>query len=128
MTRPVKARALTIAELERVNHATANNARNLAHEIAKLATLATDARAEKRRAEQRCSACEYLHRYRLAGQAFTDWKCQICGDEHSHHNTAVPRLCLRCAKNYRLCAECGGDLETEHRGRRTGRRAKRNVE
>lgn len=42
--RKKRPRALTVAELERINHATANGARNMAHEVAKLAILATDAR------------------------------------------------------------------------------------
>jgi hypothetical protein len=121
----VKPRALTIAELERVNHITANNSRNLAHEIAKLATLATDANAAHRREAQRCAACEYLKRYRIAGQGFTRWNCQLCATEQpSHPNTAVPRLCSGCAKAYGLCVDCGGDIETEHRGRRTGKKAR----
>ena len=126
VTKAKKPRALTIAELERVNHATANNARSLAGKIAQLAILASDAHATERRNAQRCAACEYLNRYRLAGQAFTEWKCQLCKQpQPMHSNTAVPFLCLGCAKSYGLCIECGGDLECEHRGRRTGRKARK---
>lgn len=128
MTERKKApRALAIAELERINYATGTNARNLADQVAKLVLIATDAHAVQRRTEQRCCACEYLGRYRLAGQAFTRWSCQLCAKEQPmHHNTSVPRLCAGCAKTYGLCATCGGDLEMEPRGRRTGRKAKRN--
>lgn len=123
-----KPRSLTVAELERINHATANGARNMAHEMAKLAVLATDTRAAERRARQCCAACEYLSRYRIAGQAFTDWKCQVCAvPQPAHSNTAVPRLCLGCARAYGLCASCGGDVELQHRGRLAGRRAKRAI-
>lgn len=121
-------RALTIAEFERINYATGINARDLADQMAKLAIIATDAHAVHRRLAQRCGACEYLGRYRLAGQAFTRWSCQLCNAEQpAHPNTSVPRLCAGCAKTYGLCATCGGDLEMEPRGRRTGRKAKRNV-
>lgn len=123
--RKPKPRALTIAELERVNYATGINAGHLADRMAQLAIIATDAHAVQRRAEQRCAPCEYLGRYRLAGQAFTAWKCQLCGeDQPSHPNTSVPRLCDGCAKTYGLCATCGGDIESRQRGRRTGRKAK----
>jgi len=94
--------------------------------MAKLAILATDAKAEQRRAEQRCAACEYLKRYRLCGQAFTRWSCQLCGEEQpAHHNTGVPRVCLKCAATYGLCVDCGGDIETAHRGRMNGRKPKK---
>ena len=121
MTHPKNRHVLTIAELEQVNHVTANNARNLRHQLEKLAEVAVDARAEQRRSEQRCAYCEYLRRG-LAGQAFTKWSCRLCQEPQPlHHNTAVPCLCRGCAVAYALCSECGGDLETEHRGRRTGR-------
>lgn len=119
-------RALTVAELERVNYATGIGSRNMADQMAKLAIIATDAHSAQRRAECRCPACEYLGRYRLAGQAFTAWKCQLClVEQPSHPNTAVPRLCLSCAGAYGLCVSCGGDVEGIHRGRMTGRKAKK---
>lgn len=118
------ARALTIAELETINYSTGNNARSLENKLAQLSILATDAHYVARRAECRCRACEYLGRGRISGQAFTAWKCRICGDDQPMHpNTGVPRLCADCAKTYSLCATCGGDIETRHRGRRTGRKA-----
>jgi len=56
-----------------------------------------------------CKQCFYLRASRIAGQAFTNWKCRICGTERSHHNTAVPRYCDDCAKAHKLCVECGGE-------------------
>jgi hypothetical protein len=124
--RKKKPRALTIAELERINHATANGVRSVAREMAKLAILATDARAAERRVRQNCGACEYLSRYTIAGHGFTDWKCQVCATpQPAHPNTAVPRVCPGCAVVYGLCASCGGDMELQHRGRMSGRLARR---
>lgn len=126
MPRPPRARALTLAELELVNTLTAHNASAIDSELSKLAILASDADVLPRRAARRCRACEYLKRYRLAGQMFTAWSCRLCAEpQPSHHNTAVPRLCMGCAAAYGLCAECGGDIETRHRGRKTGRKPKR---
>jgi len=122
----MKARALTIAELERINYATGIGARNLLDQLSKLAIIASDAHVEKRREAQNCAPCFYLSRYRLAGQAFTHWNCQLCeAPQPMHHNTAVPRICAGCATTYGLCVCCGGDIETENRGRRTGRKARK---
>jgi hypothetical protein len=63
-----------------------------------------------------CRACHY--RRRVAGQAFTAWSCGICGIEKLHHNTAVPRVCLDCAKKHSLCTRCGADLELRPKRRK----------
>lgn len=124
--RKPKPRALTIAELERVNYSTGLNARNLADRVATLVIIATDAEADRRRKENQCAACAYLGRNRISGQAFTSWNCQLCKEpQPSHPNTGVPRLCGGCAEAYGLCVSCGGDLEMRTRGRLTGRRAQK---
>jgi len=126
MTKKPRPRALTIAELERINSSTALGTDHVLRELSKLAVIATDARAEQRREALRCAACEYFRQYRLAGQAFTQWTCQLCCvPQPAHHNTGVPRLCAGCAKTYGLCAECGGDIELAHRGRMMGRKPKK---
>ncbi len=43
-----------------------------------------------------------------AGDAFTPWKCKLCGNEGMHENTAVPKLCDRCAFITGRCTRCGG--------------------
>ncbi len=122
----MKSRALTIAELDWINYATGAAAIAIRNELSKLAVLASDAHVAQRYEAQRCAACEYLRRYRISGQAFTNWNCQLCKEaQPAHHNTGVPRLCSPCASTYGLCVECGGDLETRHRGRMTGRKPKR---
>jgi hypothetical protein len=121
----MKRPALTIAQLERINAVSAHNQERVTDRLRALATIATDAYAEARRAMQRCQACEYLNRYTLAGQAFTDWSCQLCKTpQPMHPNTSVPRLCSACAGAYGLCVTCGGDIEMQHRRRIIGRKAK----
>ncbi len=118
--------ALTIAQLESINAASANGQQRISDELRKLAILATDANAEQRREKRECQHCTYAGRYRLAGQAFTEWSCQVCSEpQEMHPNTAVPRICAGCSAAYGLCVTCGGDLDMKHRGRITGRKAKR---
>ncbi len=42
-----------------------------------------------------------------AGDAITPWKCNLCGNEGMHANTAVSKLCDRCALITGRCARCG---------------------
>ncbi len=35
---------------------------------------------------------------RLAGQAFTAWRCQICRKKSTHPNTVTPKICEKCSK------------------------------
>lgn len=69
---------------------------------------------EQRLKRQECTYCYY--RSCIAGQGFTNYTCGICVKENSHSNTAVPAICLPCAKEHNLCQQCGGDINyDEHR-------------
>jgi hypothetical protein len=116
--------ALTVAELERVNHASATGQDRVNLALSKAAVLAGDGQKERRLAERECAWCFYL-RSKLAGQAFTRWQCMLCEDEHQHSNTAVPRLCSTCSDTFGLCVSCGGDLDMRFRTKRFGRKAKK---
>ncbi len=64
-----------------------------------------------REKEQKCRVC-YYENY-LAGQAFTKYKCIFCKEEYNHHNTHVPRLCMKCAKKYNICVQCGAEINVK---------------
>lgn len=57
-----------------------------------------------------CKFCCYMGGG-FAGQAFTNYQCQICGIEDRHHCTAVPLLCKDCARREGLCVDCGNALD-----------------
>jgi hypothetical protein len=71
--------------------------------------LTEDPRLEHRLARQECGPCFYTQR--IAGQAFTGYTCELCQNEHKHHNTAVPKICQGCASHNGLCARCCADME-----------------
>ena len=43
----------------------------------------------------------------IAGQAFTRYECAICAEIGTHHNTAVPKVCRKCANKLNVCETCG---------------------
>lgn len=43
----------------------------------------------------------------FVGQAFTSWKCEICGYEGRESNTDVPEICSKCAIITERCQKCG---------------------
>lgn len=55
-----------------------------------------------------CKLCRYLRGGRMSGQAFTDWKCRVCGKDATHPNTGTPAYCDSCCKTHGLCPTCGG--------------------
>ena len=57
---------------------------------------------------QECLCCYYS--ISIAGQAFTSYICGVCGKEKNHANTNVPKVCMECAKEYKLCHQCGSDI------------------
>lgn len=119
-----RTKCLSVAELERVNYASASLASLVTHRLAQAAVLAGDGNRERRLAERKCSGCFYV-RTKMAGQAFTRWKCNLCSAEANHPNTAVPIVCAECSDTFDLCVSCGGDIEMKHRTKRFGRKAKR---
>lgn len=83
-----------------------------------LAELDQDTRAEERAKALECKRCFYLRRSRLAGQAFTDWFCGLCGSREVWGCTHTPKVCKTCAKEHKLCTECGGDLDMRDQRRK----------
>ena len=57
-----------------------------------------------RKAVKECRLC-YYRGARIAGQAFTPWRCKVCKQEFNYHNTATPRVCTDCAGD-ELCVRC----------------------
>ena len=53
-----------------------------------------------------CKKC-LMDRCYIAGQAFTEWTCQKCGETFIHHNTNTPKICKMCSEEYNLCEQCG---------------------
>lgn len=71
-----------------------------------------------RRFEQgHCLSCHYFRSYRVGGAVGTRWHCGICGSEQWSGSTAVDKVCLPCAKEHKLCTQCGGDVEMRDRRR-----------
>lgn len=87
---------------------TMSNASRAAHVRNLAKALADDPRKAERLAAQQCRLCFY--QTHMAGQAFTPWNCAACGQEGSHHNTAVPLLCKPCGELRGCCVRCGGDM------------------
>jgi len=77
--------------------------------------LVSDADRLKREHEHLCKWCWYRRSGSLHGQAFTEYVCQRCDQELSHHNTGVPALCTPCAEKTGLCCACCGDMNGEKR-------------
>lgn len=81
-----------------------------------LADFDFDAHRDRRLKVRECKACFYLKRGRIAGQAFTAWRCDFCDAEPPmHHNTAVPRVCELCSVKHDLCTRCSGDIHMDKR-------------
>ena len=49
----------------------------------------------------------------LAGQGFTKYVCEICGQEGFWHNTNTPKICPDCSRRLCVCEKCGKDLIRE---------------
>lgn len=77
-----------------------------------------DSDLTKRQKAQECKCCFYLSSG-LAGQAFTEWTCAVCGAKDCWANTATPRVCKDCATKHALCVRCGGDIHMRSRRKAT---------
>jgi len=51
--------------------------------------------------------CMTNHYLEGAGDAFTIWKCKLCGYSDMHPDTNIPEICYDCAENTNRCNECG---------------------
>lgn len=65
-----------------------------------------DSDKESRLSRKLCKSCHYL-KSSIAGQAFTKYNCQHCGEEHHHPNTNVPKYCSACSDKFDMCKKCG---------------------
>jgi hypothetical protein len=75
--------------------------------------LTEDKLKAERHKVMECQVCFYIHG--IAGQAFTEWTCRFCETQGSHPNTSVPMLCDGCAREHRLCRQCGADIDLDER-------------
>ena len=60
-----------------------------------------------------CVNCLIENKGLIGGQAFTEFKCQKCGQLSYHHNTNVPKYCYNCSSTEYICERCGKDLLLE---------------
>lgn len=51
--------------------------------------------------------CTTDHSLEAAGDALTEWKCQLCGRSAINSDTNVPQLCDDCARITGRCHQCG---------------------
>lgn len=104
--------------IEQVRYATIRAHERKDAVVHKALGVLEDPHKEQRLKECQCPACFYLDRYRLAGQAFTEWVCQACEEEQpSWPNTTYPKLCIACGQKLRLCVECLADLDLRARNK-----------
>jgi len=66
-----------------------------------------------RKAKCKCKYCYYSERW--GGAAMTDSKCEICDSEMSFGSTATDKICMDCAKKYKLCKQCASDVDLRNR-------------
>lgn len=60
---------------------------------------------------QLCDKCLERVRNTLAGQAFTEYRCNVCGKKFVHHNTNTPNFCKNCAEKEGICQRCGSKIQ-----------------
>lgn len=58
-----------------------------------------------------CKLCFYVHAERIGGAAMTTSPCGICAEDMIFGSTNTNALCIKCAKEHDLCAQCGADRE-----------------
>ena len=62
----------------------------------------------------KCKKCEAKSKGLIAGQAFTKYVCERCGQIAWYHNTAVPKYCTACCEENHICEYCGESLIIEY--------------
>lgn len=75
-----------------------------------LASCDADDKRKERLAIRECRSCYYFDRGRMAGQAFTEFACQLCHAKAMHGDTVVPKGCWACSDMWHICVRCMGDL------------------
>lgn len=118
MPEPSRVKALSVAELDRINQVSADRAQGVEHVLTKAAILAADHERAKRIEARQCRCCYYVRKLTtIVGHGFTHWKCILCPTEGQHANTGVPRVCESCSDGFRLCVLCGGDIEMQRKSK-----------
>lgn len=69
-----------------------------------------DERSTTRLLRRECKTCFYLKGGQVVLQAFTDYNCDACKNEYTHHNGGVPRYCIACSTEFEICVKCGSEL------------------
>lgn len=46
----------------------------------------------------------------IAGQAFTHYTCDRCGERHNWHNIDTPKICRVCSDTFNVCMRCQGRM------------------
>lgn len=69
-----------------------------------------DIQKERRIKFQNCKFCSYLDS-RIGCDMMTNSTCAICGKPVLNSSTNIDHLCIECAKEYNLCAHCGGTMD-----------------
>ena len=114
----LRVKALSVAELDRINQVTADRALRVQDVLARAAILAADHERTKRLEARQCRCCYYVRKLTaIVGHGFTKWKCTLCPAEGQHHNTGTPRVCDECSDGFQLCVMCGGDIEMRRKSK-----------
>ena len=58
-----------------------------------------------------CKKCKFEEKGMMAGQAFTEFTCALCGRISVWGNTNTPKFCYECSKKFNMCQRCGDELE-----------------
>lgn len=60
-----------------------------------------------------CNECRVKEKGSVAGQGFTRYTCEKCGQTGFHHNTNTPKYCTFCSNTYFICEKCGKNILIE---------------
>jgi hypothetical protein len=80
------------------------------------AKMQNDSEKDARLKTYKCKGCFYYPS--IGGAALTVTNCKICGIKLMHSSTATDNLCLECAKKYKICKKCGGDIDMRTKRRK----------
>lgn len=93
------------------------HAKRYCNSIIELAnSIQTDSRKKERIEKQECKNCFYPSR--VSSACCSNRDCGICGKQIFSGCGDVNVLCKSCAKEFDLCAHCGGDIEMKNRRNR----------
>lgn len=60
-----------------------------------------------------CKECKAKYERAVAGQGFTKYICDKCGQIAWYHNTLTPHYCTACCEENVICEHCGKSLLVE---------------